>query len=80
MLLNRSRPCCLPPLRACAVSMTVDAKSAVLIDAASGTVLFEQNSHERLPPASVTKVMTMLLVMEAVDRGQISLDDMGYYQ
>ena len=58
-----------------AVSMTVDAKSAVLIDAASGTVLFEQNSHERLPPASVTKVMTMLLVMEAVDRGQISLDD-----
>ena len=59
-----------------AVSMTVDAKSAVLIDAGSGTVLFEQNSHERLPPASVTKVMTMLLVMEAVDRGQISLDDM----
>ena len=58
-----------------AVGMTVDAKSAVLIDAGSGTVLFEQNSHERLPPASVTKVMTMLLIMEAVDRGQMSLDD-----
>ena len=58
-----------------AVSMTVDAKSAILIDAASGTVLFEQNSHDRLPPASVTKVMTMLLIMEAIDRGQMSLDD-----
>jgi D-alanyl-D-alanine carboxypeptidase (penicillin-binding protein 5/6) len=55
--------------------MTVDAKSAVLIDAGSGTVLFEQNSHDRLPPASVTKVMTMLLIMEAVDRGQMSLED-----
>jgi D-alanyl-D-alanine carboxypeptidase (penicillin-binding protein 5/6) len=58
-----------------AIGMTVDAKSAILIDAESGTVLFEQNSHDRLPPASVTKVMTMLLIMEAVDRGQISLQD-----
>ena len=58
-----------------AVGMTVDAKSAVLIDAASGTVLFEQNSHDRLPPASVTKVMTMLLIMEAIDRGQMTLED-----
>lgn len=58
-----------------AIGMTLDAKSAILIDAASGTVLFEQNSHDRLPPASVTKVMTMLLIMEAVDRGQISLED-----
>lgn len=55
--------------------LTVDAKSAVLIDAGSGTIMFEQNSHDRLPPASVTKVMTMLLILEAVDRGQISLDD-----
>ena len=58
-----------------AVGMTVDAKSAVLIDAGSGTVLFEQNSHDQLPPASVTKVMTMLLIMEAIDRGQMSLED-----
>lgn len=58
-----------------AVGMTVDAKSAVLIDAGSGTVLFEKNSHDRLPPASVTKVMTMLLIMEAIDRGQMSLED-----
>lgn len=58
-----------------AIGMTVDAKSAILIDAASGTVLFEQNSHDRLPPASVTKVMTMLLIMEAIDRGQMTLED-----
>lgn len=58
-----------------AIGMDVDAKSAVLIDAGSGTVLYEKNSHDHLPPASVTKVMTMLLVMEAVDRGQITLDD-----
>ncbi len=59
-----------------AVGMTVDAKSAILVDAASGTVLFEQNSHEQLPPASVTKVMTMLLIMEAIERGQMTLEDM----
>jgi len=58
-----------------AVGMTVDAKSAILIDADSGTVLFEQSSHDKLPPASVTKVMTMLLIMEAIDRGQMKLDD-----
>lgn len=51
------------------------AKSAVLIDSGSGTVLYEKNSHEKLPPASITKIMTMLLVLEAVDRGQISLQD-----
>lgn len=58
-----------------AIGMIVDAKSAILIDAASGTVLFEQNSHDRLPPASVTKVMTMLLIMEAIERGQMTLED-----
>lgn len=58
-----------------AVGMSVDAKSAILIDAGSGTVLFDQNSHDRLPPASVTKVMTMLLIMEAIDRGQMTLED-----
>ncbi len=53
----------------------ITAKGAVLLDAASGRVLFEKNAHEPLPPASVTKVMSMLLVMEAVDRGEISLQD-----
>ena len=51
------------------------APSAVLMDAATGTVLYESNAHERLAPASVTKVMTMLLVMEAIDSGKITWDD-----
>lgn len=56
-------------------ALKLDAKSAVLIDVGSGQVLFEQDSHQQLPPASVTKVMTMLLAMEAVERGQVALDD-----
>ena len=52
------------------------AKSAILIDAATGTVLYEQNAHQRLAPASVTKVMTMLLIMEAIDSGKIGWEDM----
>lgn len=51
------------------------AKSSILMDADTGTILFEDNSHEKLPIASVTKVMSLLLVMEAVDSGKISLDD-----
>lgn len=51
------------------------AKSAVLMDAASGKVLSEKNSHERLAIASVTKVMTMLLIMEAIDSGRFTFDD-----
>ena len=58
-----------------AVEMDIRAKGAVLIDAATGTVLYEQNAHETLPPASVTKVMTMLLIMEAIDSGRIGWDD-----
>lgn len=53
----------------------VEAKSAVLMDMNTGTVLYSKNPDEPLPPASVTKVMTLLLVMEAVDSGQLSLDD-----
>ena len=53
----------------------VAAKSAILMDAATGTILYEQNSHEKLAPASVTKVMTMLLIMEAIDSGRIGWDD-----
>ncbi len=64
------------PGRAHAVDLNVAGKSAVLIDIATGTVLYESNSHEPLAPASVTKVMTMLLIMEAVDSGRISWDDM----
>ncbi len=51
-----------------------DAKSVILMDFGSGAVLYENNADEPLPPASVTKVMTMLLVMEAIDRGEIGYD------
>ena len=53
----------------------VAAKAAILIDADTGEVLFQKNSHEELPLASVTKVMTMLLVMEDVEKGKINLTD-----
>ena len=59
-----------------AAALDVAGKSAVLMDVATGTILYESNSHERLAPASVTKVMTMLLIMEAVDSGKIALTDM----
>ena len=55
--------------------MKVKAKAAVLMDAVSGEVLFAQNAHKKLPPASVTKVMTMLLILEGCDSGKISLSD-----
>ncbi len=56
--------------------MHFDCRSAILMDAKTGQVLFEQNPDEALPPASVTKIMTLLLVMEAVDSGKIALGDM----
>ena len=63
------------PAQAKAVDMQLPAKSGVLMDLATGTVLYEENSHTPLAPASVTKVMTMLLIMEAIDGGKISWDD-----
>ena len=63
------------PCRVHALDLKVAAKSAVLMDVATGTILYEQNAHEPLAPASVTKVMTMLLIMEAIDSGKITWDD-----
>ena len=63
-------------LPAGAVELDVAGKSALLMDAATGKVLYEKNAHEPLAPASVTKVMTMLLIMEAIDSGKIGWDDM----
>lgn len=57
------------------VSLEVAAPSAVLMEAATGTVLYEKDAHTPLPPASVTKIMTLLLVMEALDAGRIGWDD-----
>ncbi len=72
--------CASPIIRASAekngeAPFEVDAKSAVLMEATTGTVLFKQNESEALPPASVTKIMTLLLVMEAIEEGRIAVDD-----
>lgn len=55
--------------------LSVSSKSAILMDVGSGQILYEKNAHDKLPPASVTKVMTMLLICEALDSGKITLDD-----
>ena len=57
-------------------SEELPAKSYILIEASTGKVLAENNADEQMPPASITKIMTMLLVMERIDSGEISLDDM----
>ncbi len=53
----------------------IDCKSAILMEAQTGEVLFEKNADESLPPASVTKIMSLLLVMEAIEQGKIKWDD-----
>ena len=61
------------PLRS--LALEPEGKSAILMEASTGTVLFEQEADLPLAPASVTKVMTMLLIMEAIDSGAISWED-----
>ncbi|MBE6082058.1 MAG: D-alanyl-D-alanine carboxypeptidase [Tissierellaceae bacterium] len=53
----------------------IKAKSSILIDYHTGEIIYEKNAHEKLPPASVTKIMTLLLTMEAIDKGKIGLKD-----
>ena len=53
----------------------IEAKSALLMEPMSGKILYEKNAEEKFAPASVTKVMTMLLTMEAIDSGKIKLED-----
>jgi len=53
----------------------IQAKSAILMDYETGTILYEKNPHEKLPIASLTKIMTILLALEAIDEGQLKLDD-----
>jgi len=57
------------------VDLTPNAQSAVLMDADTGTVISEKNKDTKLPPASITKIMTMLLIMEALDQGKIKMDE-----
>lgn len=54
---------------------SVVCKSAILMEASTGQILYEQNADEALPPASVTKIMTLLLVMEAIENGKLKYDD-----
>jgi D-alanyl-D-alanine carboxypeptidase (penicillin-binding protein 5/6) len=54
--------------------LDLSCESAILIEQTTGTILYEKDSHAILRPASVTKVMTMLLIMEAIEKGQISYD------
>jgi D-alanyl-D-alanine carboxypeptidase (penicillin-binding protein 5/6) len=61
--------------QAAQVVLAKQSVSAVLMDQATGTILFEKNAHQKLPPASVTKVMTMLLIMEAVESGKVKWSD-----
>lgn len=56
-------------------ALQLKSKSAVLMDAGTGTVLYEKNSHEAMPPASVTKVMTLLLIYEAEAAGQFGWEE-----
>ena len=55
--------------------LPLSSASALLMEKETGTILLQQNAHQKLEPASVTKVMTLLLVMEAVDSGRLSLDE-----
>lgn len=63
-----------PAAQAASGTPTVNCGAAVLMEKETGTILYEQNSHDKLEPASVTKIMTLLLVMEAVDSDRISPD------
>lgn len=56
-------------------SLNLESASAILIEQSTGQVLYEHNVHEQLRPASVTKVMSILLIMEALDNGKITLND-----
>jgi D-alanyl-D-alanine carboxypeptidase (penicillin-binding protein 5/6) len=57
------------------VQLADDSSSAILIERDTGKILYEKNSNEQLPPASMTKIMTMVLIMEALDRGTLKMDE-----
>ncbi|WP_248925356.1 D-alanyl-D-alanine carboxypeptidase family protein [Paenibacillus hamazuiensis] len=57
------------------VDLAPNAQSAVLLDVDTGTIILDKNKDAKLPPASITKIMTMLLIMEALDQGKIKMDE-----
>ena len=66
---------CTPIIAADAPALTVDAKAACIMEAETGSILFENKSHDRLAPASVTKIMTILLIYDAIEQGKLNMDD-----
>ena len=63
------------PVHAGAVDLPLTSRAAVLMEKTTGQILFAQNEHEKLEPASVTKIMTLLLTMDAIDSGALAYDD-----
>lgn len=57
------------------LELAPNSESAILIERDTGNILFDKNSNEKLPPASMTKIMTMLLIMEAIEKGELSLNE-----
>ena len=57
-------------------SLAPKAKSAIMIEATTGDIIFEKNADEKLPPASMTKIMSMLLIIESIEKGVIAWDEM----
>ena len=58
------------------IELAENSKSAIMLEASTGSIIFEKNSHERFNPASMTKMMSMLLIMEAIENNVISWDEM----
>lgn len=56
-------------------NLAPNSKSAILLETSTGKIIYENNANEKLPPASMTKIMSMLLIMEAIDSGKLSLED-----
>ena len=56
-------------------NLAPNSKSAILLETSTGKIIYENNANEKLPPASMTKIMSMLLIMEAINSGKLSLED-----
>ena len=67
--------CLVLPVKAEEINLAPNSRSAIIIEASTGDILYEKNSHEKLPPASMTKMMSMLLVLENIDKGNLKWDD-----
>lgn len=67
--------CCYAPAACALDGPTLNGQAAILVDLESGRILYEKNMNEQRAPASLTKIMTILLVLEAVDQGKVKLDD-----